>query len=123
VRLLDGPGPHHQVHLFLDEVDHPVVELHFELQVRIARGEARQRRDQQRPPERYGHVDPQPSLHRDPRAAHRLVGRLELGEDALAACQVFGAVAGKSDAPGGPVEQLAAQVPLELRHVGAHHGA
>ena len=53
-----------------------------------------------------------------------LIGRFQVTENAAAALQVLRAVGGHwLLAPRGAVEQLAAQVPFEVRDVGADDGA
>ena len=121
--LPDHAHPHHQVHFLCNQVHDAVVELHFQLQLRIARGEFRQGGDEQRPAEYRRYIDPQASLRRQARAPQRLVGAVELGEDALAACQVLHPVTRESDLARGAMEQLAAQVLLELCNVGTDYGA
>jgi len=63
VRLAHRPDAHHQVDFLGDEIDDPVVELHLQLQIRVARRELRQCRDQQRAAEHHRHVHAQAPLH------------------------------------------------------------
>jgi len=121
MRLAHGPHAHHQVDLLGDQIDHAVVELDLELQVRVARGELRERRNQQCAAELDRHIDAQPPLYREPGAAHGFIRGLELGEDSLTAREVFGAIRGEADAAGRAMKQLAAQVLLELGNVRADH--
>jgi hypothetical protein len=121
MRLAHCPYAHHQIDLLADQIDASIVELHLQLEIRIARGELRQRGDQQRAAELHRNIHAQPAFRRDAGTAHRLIRRLELGQDALTSREVLGTIGRQAHTPCGAMKQLGTQVILELRDMRAHH--
>ena len=123
VRVGDRAAAHGEVHALLDEVHDPLVEAQFDLDARIAREEFGQRRQQDVPAERAGHVNAQAPGRLLPAAAQGFLGLGELREDATAMAEVVRTRRRDGDLACRAVEELHAETALEPAHVGTHHRA
>nr|GEZ30768.1 hypothetical protein [Tanacetum cinerariifolium] len=107
---------HHAIDVFADEVDHAVAHAEVDLDVRVARLEIRQRRDQHHPREGAGHVDPQAASGCGGGAGEAGFGVVEVSQHPHRTFVKHGAVGGDVDLARGAVEQLDPQPRFELLH-------
>jgi hypothetical protein len=115
-RIVQVAYLHRDVEAALDQVHGLVVEREVEDDIRIARGELRDARQERQAPEQHGKRHAQPAFRRLPGALDRGLRILDIIQDLLAARVEIATIVVQGHAARGARQQLRAEVLLEAGH-------
>ncbi len=102
------------IDVLVDQVDEPIAHAQVDLDLRIARMELGQRRDQQQPRQRARYVDPETPAGRQGGAGEAGLGIVQFRQQAYHPLVVGGAVGGQVELARGAVEQAYSQPRFQL---------
>ncbi|MPM59841.1 hypothetical protein SDC9_106687 [bioreactor metagenome] len=107
----------HAVHVVADDVHRAVAHAQVEVDVRVARLELREMRNDEQARNRRAHINAQSPARRGARLGHAGFQLVEIGEQAHGAVVIGGAVGGHGHAACGAVEQLDLEPVFQRLHV------
>ncbi|KAF1853455.1 hypothetical protein Lal_00013812 [Lupinus albus] len=113
--------PHRQIVPLVDQIDRAVVQVHVDLDGRVALQELRHRRGQMHDAEADRCVQPQPATRGGMQVGDRLLRLLQIGEDSGAALVIGLAHLGQAELAGGAVQEPRAEPVLQLADAAGDH--